>query len=82
MFSIRQMIAKVVAEYGIDGRRVFVTGLAGGAMAAAVLATYPEVFTGARSSRACHMQVPRPFPRRSTECAVTAVRLAKSLNCG
>jgi poly(hydroxyalkanoate) depolymerase family esterase len=47
VFSIRQMIAKVVAEYGIDGRRVFVTGLsAGGAMAAAVLATYPEVFTG------------------------------------
>ncbi|MBY5351129.1 PHB depolymerase family esterase [Rhizobium leguminosarum] len=47
VFSIRQMIAKVVAEHGIDGRRVFVTGLsAGGAMAAAMLATYPEVFAG------------------------------------
>ncbi|RUM05864.1 extracellular catalytic domain type 1 short-chain-length polyhydroxyalkanoate depolymerase [Rhizobium chutanense] len=47
VFSIRQMIAKVVAEYGIDSRRVFVTGLsAGGAMAAAMLATYPEVFAG------------------------------------
>ncbi|NKL77909.1 extracellular catalytic domain type 1 short-chain-length polyhydroxyalkanoate depolymerase [Rhizobium leguminosarum] len=45
--SIRQMTAKVVAEHGIDGRRVFVTGLsAGGAMAAAMLATYPEVFAG------------------------------------
>lgn len=47
VFSIRQMIAKVVAEHSIDGRRVFVTGLsAGGAMAAAMLATYPEVFAG------------------------------------
>ncbi|MBB3919344.1 extracellular catalytic domain type 1 short-chain-length polyhydroxyalkanoate depolymerase [Rhizobium fabae] len=47
VFSIRQMIAKVVAAYGVDGRRVFVTGLsAGGAMAAAMLATYPEVFAG------------------------------------
>ncbi|MBX5158873.1 MULTISPECIES: PHB depolymerase family esterase [unclassified Rhizobium] len=45
--SIRQMIAKLVAEHGIDSRRVFVTGLsAGGAMAAAMLATYPEVFAG------------------------------------
>ncbi|MDC9835600.1 extracellular catalytic domain type 1 short-chain-length polyhydroxyalkanoate depolymerase [Rhizobium binxianense] len=47
VFSIRQMIAKVTAEHGIDGRRVFVTGLsAGGAMAAAMLAAYPEVFAG------------------------------------
>ncbi|XKM42849.1 alpha/beta hydrolase family esterase [Rhizobium ruizarguesonis] len=47
VLSIRQMIAKVVAEHGIDSRRLFVTGLsAGGAMAAAMLATYPEVFAG------------------------------------
>ncbi|MCA2405724.1 PHB depolymerase family esterase [Rhizobium leguminosarum bv. viciae 248] len=47
VFSIRQMIAKVVAEHGIDSRRVFVTGLsAGGAMAVAMLATYPDVFSG------------------------------------
>ncbi|RWX13794.1 PHB depolymerase family esterase [Rhizobium hidalgonense] len=47
VFSIRQMIAKVVAEHSIDSRRVFVTGLsAGGAMTAAMLATYPEVFAG------------------------------------
>ena len=43
--SIRAMIAHATAEYGIDTARVFVTGLsAGAAMAAALLASYPEVF--------------------------------------
>jgi poly(hydroxyalkanoate) depolymerase family esterase len=43
--SIRQMIEKTVGAQGIDRRKVFITGLsAGGAMAAAMLATYPEVF--------------------------------------
>jgi poly(hydroxyalkanoate) depolymerase family esterase len=43
--SIRQMIEKTIGAHGIDRRRVFITGLsAGGAMAAAMLATYPEVF--------------------------------------
>lgn len=45
--SIRAMIAAMVAAHGIDPSRVFVTGLsAGGAMAAAMLANYPEVFAG------------------------------------
>jgi poly(hydroxyalkanoate) depolymerase family esterase len=43
--SIRQAIAHLVARHGLDARRVFITGLsAGGAMATAMLATYPEVF--------------------------------------
>lgn len=43
--SIRQMIARMVGEHGIDPNRIFITGLsAGGAMASAMLATYPEVF--------------------------------------
>ena len=43
--SIRQMIARMVDEHGIDRRRVFITGLsAGGAMTLAMLATYPDVF--------------------------------------
>ncbi len=43
--SIRQMIAHMVADHGIDVRRVFATGLsAGGAMTSVMLATYPEVF--------------------------------------
>ncbi|MFL5146536.1 MAG: alpha/beta hydrolase family esterase [Microvirga sp.] len=45
--SIRQMIARMVAAHGVDHRRIFITGLsAGGAMASAMLATYPEVFAG------------------------------------
>src|SRR5205085_5815523 len=43
--SIRQMIEKTIGAHGIDRTRVFITGLsAGGAMTAAMLATYPEVF--------------------------------------
>jgi poly(hydroxyalkanoate) depolymerase family esterase len=45
--SIRQMIARMVSDHGIDAQRIFVTGLsAGGAMTSVMLATYPEVFAG------------------------------------
>lgn len=47
VLSIRQMIESMVAAHDIDPQRIFITGLsAGGAMAAAMLATYPEVFAG------------------------------------
>jgi poly(hydroxyalkanoate) depolymerase family esterase len=43
--SIRQMVARMVADHRIDKYRIFVTGLsAGGAMTSVMLATYPEVF--------------------------------------
>ncbi|HEX8585495.1 MAG TPA: PHB depolymerase family esterase [Allosphingosinicella sp.] len=43
--SIRAMIEAMKTRYAIDESQIFVTGLsAGGAMAAVMLATYPEVF--------------------------------------
>lgn len=45
--SIRAMIEHAAVTHGIDRARIFVTGLsAGGAMTAAMLAAYPEVFAG------------------------------------
>ncbi|MFZ4689762.1 MAG: alpha/beta hydrolase family esterase [Polymorphobacter sp.] len=45
--SIRQMVAELVAIHGFDRRRIFITGLsAGGAMAASLLAAWPDMFAG------------------------------------
>jgi poly(hydroxyalkanoate) depolymerase family esterase len=45
--SIRQMIAQMVGDHGIDEHSIYVTGLsAGGAMTSVMLATYPEIFEG------------------------------------
>ena len=43
--SIRQMVDHAIVNFGVDRRRVFVTGLSsGGAMASVMLAAYPDVF--------------------------------------
>jgi poly(hydroxyalkanoate) depolymerase family esterase len=45
--SIAQMVTRMVKDFGVDRRRIFVTGLsAGGAMTSVMLATYPELFAG------------------------------------
>lgn len=45
--SIREMVAEMHSRHGTDPARVYITGLsAGGAMAAVMLATYPDVFAG------------------------------------
>jgi poly(hydroxyalkanoate) depolymerase family esterase len=68
VLSIRQMIETMVVTHGLDRKRVFVTGLsAGGAMTAAMLATYPEVFAGggiiAGLPFGCAKTVPEAFDR-------------------
>nr|WP_316652197.1 PHB depolymerase family esterase [uncultured Gellertiella sp.] len=45
LLSIREMIDHVVVAHGIDRGKIFITGLsAGGAMANAMLAAYPDLF--------------------------------------
>ena len=62
--SIREMVAAVQAQHGTDPRRVFVTGLsAGGAMAAAMLATYPDVFAGGAVIAGLPFGVARSVPQ-------------------
>ncbi len=66
--SIKQMIDTIVAAHGIDKQRIFITGLsAGGAMAAILLATYPEIFAGgaliAGLPYGCAKSVPEAFER-------------------
>lgn len=89
--SIRQMIARMVADRAIDQRRIFITGLsAGGAMTMAMLSTYPELFAGgaviaglpfgvARNVRDALMQMRMPSPRQGHELG-DLVRRASSFH--
>jgi poly(hydroxyalkanoate) depolymerase family esterase len=45
--SIAAMIRQMLTDHSLDPKRIFITGLsAGGAMTAAMLASYPELFAG------------------------------------
>lgn len=85
--SIAGMIEAMLATHQLDRRRVFVTGLsAGGAMAAVMLATYPELFAGGAIigglPYACASGVPEALARMRGQGGgndadlATAVRLA------
>ena len=68
VMSIRQMISATSAEFDVDPRRIYITGLsAGGAMTNAMLACYPEVFAGgaiiAGLPYAAASSVPEAFDR-------------------
>lgn len=47
VLSVSQMVSTMIKRHSLDRTRTFITGLsAGGAMAGAMLATYPELFAG------------------------------------
>jgi poly(hydroxyalkanoate) depolymerase family esterase len=47
VLSISQMVSTMIRRHSLDRTRTFITGLsAGGAMAGAMLATYPDLFAG------------------------------------
>jgi poly(hydroxyalkanoate) depolymerase family esterase len=79
--SIRQMVTAMQVRHGTDPGRVFVTGLsAGGAMAAVMLATYPEVFAGGAVIAGLPFgtahSVPEAFDRMRGHGAMTGEALA------
>ncbi|MEI9411944.1 PHB depolymerase family esterase [Mesorhizobium salmacidum] len=82
--SIRQMIEAVVIANDVDRTGIFVTGLsAGGAMAAAMLATYPEVFAGgaiiAGLPYGSATTLPQAFDRMRGHGGPTAKQLASAV---
>lgn len=71
LMSIRQMIDNACERHGVDRRRIFVQGLsAGGAMASALLATYPELFAAG--------QIVGGLPFGAARDAMTALSVMKS----
>lgn len=84
--SIRQMVSAAVRRFGSDRRRIFIVGLsAGGAMAVAMLAAYPAVFSGgavvagmpigaASTSPMALLRMHRADPYRTRAGLVAAVR--------
>jgi poly(hydroxyalkanoate) depolymerase family esterase len=88
--SIRQMIRTAVKRYGSDSKQIFVVGFsAGGGMAAALLAAYPNVFAAggivagmpvgcAASPAGAMLRMRRPDKFRTRSGAANDVRAATS----
>lgn len=79
--SIHQMIETMIERHDIDPRRIYVTGLsAGGAMAMAMLAAYPELFAGggiiAGLPYGCASSVPEALDRMRGHDLPTPAALA------
>lgn len=71
LMSIRQMIDHACERHHIDRRRIYVHGLsAGGAMAAALLATYPDLFAAG--------QIVAGLPFGAARDAMSALSVMKS----
>jgi poly(hydroxyalkanoate) depolymerase family esterase len=79
VLSIREMVGTAIKRFDADPKKVFVVGLsAGGAMAAAALAAYPDVFAGgavvaglpvgaATSTTQALLRMAHPGPHRAPE---------------
>jgi poly(hydroxyalkanoate) depolymerase family esterase len=71
LMSIRQMIEHSIERHGVDRSRVFIQGLsAGGAMANAMLVTYPDLFSAG--------QVVGGLPYGAARDAISAMSVMKS----
>ncbi|MHA4735282.1 extracellular catalytic domain type 1 short-chain-length polyhydroxyalkanoate depolymerase [Ensifer adhaerens] len=71
VMSIRQMIEHTCRNRGVDRSRVYIAGLsAGGALAAALLVSYPKLFAG--------VAIFAGMPYGAARDAVSAMRLMKS----
>ncbi len=84
VLSIRQMVEAMAGSHGLDRSRVFVTGLsAGGAMAAAMMAAYPETFAAgaviAGLPYASANSVPEAFDRMRGEGGASEHELQRTL---
>ncbi|MEZ5780897.1 MAG: PHB depolymerase family esterase [Rhizobiaceae bacterium] len=82
--SIQQMIETMVETHKLDAKRVFITGLsAGGAMTAAMLSNYPEMFAGgaiiAGLPYASAKTVPEAFDRMRGHGGPSVPALQKAL---
>jgi poly(hydroxyalkanoate) depolymerase family esterase len=82
--SISQMIEAAVVRFGIDRNRIYINGLsAGGAMASAMLASYPELFAGGAVIAGlpfdCAKTVPEAFDRMGGQGLPSKIELQKSL---
>jgi poly(hydroxyalkanoate) depolymerase family esterase len=82
VLSISQMVMKTTELHSLDRSRTFITGLsAGGAMATAMLATYPEMFTGgaiiAGLPYATAASIPEAFDRMRGHGLQESERLAE-----
>ncbi|MGW4648323.1 extracellular catalytic domain type 1 short-chain-length polyhydroxyalkanoate depolymerase [Kitasatospora sp. NPDC004289] len=78
--SIRQMVARATADLSTDPSRVYVTGLsAGGAMTAALLADYPDVFAGGGVVAGLPYRCASTQTQASVDCMTTGRDLTPAL---
>lgn len=78
--SIAQMVIYAVQTFGLDARRVYITGLsAGGAMTSVMLATYPELFAGGAVIAGIPFGIASSLPQALEAMAMSSAPSARQL---